>query len=295
MPADDKPSTGVMALAVALLVATGCGAGSAPASHPVTDPHFVPGDENDPGGIDDTTGATLYAPVMDTDGDTCPDVEDQCPDQAEDQDGFQDQDGCLDLDDDKDAIVDEADECPTEPETYNGVDDQDGCPDSTGLFVHICPTIDVPDVLHYEPGDPLVPDAWKPTLDLIAKVIIENPQILRVQVASHTDQQGTAGYNLKISQERADAVVAYLVSKGVASAVLSSAGYGETCPMNQGASASSFSTNKRVELRLLLTTSGCTDVPFTCKDAIDQGLVPAGDLDYLPGSEYCKNIPGSIE
>ncbi|WNG60199.1 tandem-95 repeat protein [Archangium gephyra] len=48
----------------------------------------------------------------------------------EDQDGFQDEDGCADPDNDQDGLVDTADRCPNEPETKNGFEDGDGCPDT---------------------------------------------------------------------------------------------------------------------------------------------------------------------
>ncbi len=65
----------------------------------------------------------------DTDKDGIPDVADRCPDEPEDMDGFQDADGCVDIDNDGDGIVDQNDQCPSEPETKNGFQDDDGCPD----------------------------------------------------------------------------------------------------------------------------------------------------------------------
>lgn len=65
----------------------------------------------------------------DSDGDGYPDTEDHCPDNAEDFDGFQDEDGCPELDNDKDKIVDVNDKCPNEKEDLDGFQDEDGCPD----------------------------------------------------------------------------------------------------------------------------------------------------------------------
>jgi hypothetical protein len=65
----------------------------------------------------------------DRDGDGIPDEVDHCPDLPEDFDGFQDHDGCPELDNDGDGIPDKVDLCPNEPEDFDGYQDADGCPD----------------------------------------------------------------------------------------------------------------------------------------------------------------------
>ena len=65
----------------------------------------------------------------DKDGDGIPDNVDKCPNDPEDKDGFEDADGCPDLDNDKDGIPDAADKCPNDPEDKDGFEDADGCPD----------------------------------------------------------------------------------------------------------------------------------------------------------------------
>ncbi len=74
----------------------------------------------------------------DRDGDGIPDSKDQCPDLAEDKDGFQDQDGCPDYDNDNDGIPDTKDKCPNEAEDRDGFEDQDGCPDPDNDKDGIC-------------------------------------------------------------------------------------------------------------------------------------------------------------
>ncbi len=66
---------------------------------------------------------------VDTDKDGIPDKEDLCITEAEDQDTFQDQDGCPEYDNDGDSIYDAKDKCPLEPEDVDGFQDDDGCPD----------------------------------------------------------------------------------------------------------------------------------------------------------------------
>jgi hypothetical protein len=65
----------------------------------------------------------------DRDHDGVLDVNDKCPDQPEDRDGFQDQDGCPDPDNDGDTIPDDKDKCPNEAEDFDQFEDADGCPE----------------------------------------------------------------------------------------------------------------------------------------------------------------------
>jgi len=90
--------------------------------------------------------AALAKPEPDTDGDGLKDSVDKCPLEPEDQDGFEDTEGCPDADNDKDGILDPwvvkqglsdkyktigygSDECPLEAEDGDYVDDDDGCPE----------------------------------------------------------------------------------------------------------------------------------------------------------------------
>ena len=84
-----------------------------------------PKEAEDKDGFQDDDGC----PDPDNDGDGIPDAADKCPNEAEDKDGFQDDDGCPDPDNDSDGVPDADDKCPDEPETKNGFQDEDGCPD----------------------------------------------------------------------------------------------------------------------------------------------------------------------
>ncbi len=84
-----------------------------------------PDEAEDKDGFQDEDGC----PDLDNDGDGIPDRDDQCPNEPEDKDGFQDTDGCPDRDNDNDGIPDALDRCPIEPEDKDGFEDDDGCPD----------------------------------------------------------------------------------------------------------------------------------------------------------------------
>ena len=71
----------------------------------------------------------FHPKASDSDGDGIFDEKDGCPSEAEDLDGFEDQDGCPDPDNDNDGFTDLYDQCPNEPEDINQYEDDDGCPD----------------------------------------------------------------------------------------------------------------------------------------------------------------------
>jgi outer membrane protein OmpA-like peptidoglycan-associated protein len=65
----------------------------------------------------------------DADADGIPDVSDVCSDEPEDRDGYQDDDGCPDIDNDGDGVADAQDACADEPEDRDNNQDEDGCPE----------------------------------------------------------------------------------------------------------------------------------------------------------------------
>ncbi len=85
-----------------------------------------PDDPEDLDGFNDNDGC----PDLDNDHDGVPDTQDSCPNKPEDMDGFQDEDGCPDPDNDGDGIVDARDNCPDEAEDMDGFQDDDGCPEA---------------------------------------------------------------------------------------------------------------------------------------------------------------------
>jgi hypothetical protein len=98
----------------------------------------------------------------DSDHDRIGDELDECPEIAEDKDGYEDGDGCIDHDNDDDGVVDAKDACPYEKEDEDGFADQDGCADPDndrdGLVDRIdaCPGEPGPHLAaNTEPGCPI--------------------------------------------------------------------------------------------------------------------------------------------
>lgn len=68
-------------------------------------------------------------------------------------------------------------------------------------------------------------------LDKLVKIMQENPSI-SIELGSHTDSRGSDAYNLKLSQNRADAAIRYIISKGIDQNRIEAKGYGEAQPVN---------------------------------------------------------------
>jgi OmpA-OmpF porin, OOP family len=185
-------------------------------------------------------------PDPDNDGDGILDVDDLCPNDPEDKDGFQDEDGCPDLDNDNDRIPDAVDKCPNEPETYNGYQDEDGCPDKGRVIVHQS-NIEILDKIYFETAKAVIKPESFPILDAIVATMLGNPDIQLVEIQGHADERGNDDYNLKLTDDRAHAVMKYLVEKGVEASRLRATGYGETRPIDPGHNERAWSKNRRVE------------------------------------------------
>ena len=74
---------------------------------------------------------------------------------------------------------------------------------------------------------------------------------IQVEVAAHTDSQGSDDYNMGLSERRAASVMQYLTSNGIDAGRLTAKGYGETQPIADNKSAEGRAENRRVELRVM--------------------------------------------
>lgn len=92
----------------------------------------------------------------------------------------------------------------------------------------------------------LTADAKK-NLDAVAEIFIEFPDT-DLMVEGHTDSVGNDDYNMKLSKRRADSVVNYLKSKGVASRRFSVKAFGESAPRFDNATKEGQAKNRRVEI-----------------------------------------------
>lgn len=93
---------------------------------------------------------------------------------------------------------------------------------------------------------------FKPTLDRVARVLRGDPG-LRITIIGFTDSVGSEAYNLRLSQRRAEATAAYLVSQGVSSSQIATEGLGEAEPRASNATEAGRAQNRRVEIYLQQT------------------------------------------
>ncbi|SHK10854.1 OmpA family protein [Epilithonimonas mollis] len=192
----------------------------------------------------DTPGLPEFQGCPDTDGDGIPDIDDQCPDVA----GPKENNGCPWPDTDGDGVLDKDDACvdvpgPAEnkgcpwPDTDgDGVlDKDDACPTVPGLPEYQgCPkpkTVTATQVeaklgsVFFDFNKATIKAESKPALDEAAELIKKDGGNYLLE--GRTDAKGSEAYNLKLSRERAAAVVAALDSRGVDPSALKSIGVGK--------------------------------------------------------------------
>lgn len=93
-------------------------------------------------------------------------------------------------------------------------------------------------------------DISKIELDKLLQLLNENPTI-KIEVSGHTDNVGKAEDNLKLSTNRAKAVVDYLIEKGIAAQRLQYKGFGATKPLADNATETGKSLNRRTEFTII--------------------------------------------
>ncbi|MGU3373698.1 OmpA family protein [Chryseobacterium sp. M5A1_1a] len=86
-------------------------------------------------------------------------------------------------------------------------------------------------------------------LDKLGKVLEDNPDT-NINIYGHTDSKGADAYNLKLSQRRADAVKAYLSTKGIASNRMFTKGEGKNMPVASNDTDEGRAKNRRVEFAI---------------------------------------------
>jgi OmpA-OmpF porin, OOP family len=185
----------------------------------------------------DVFGIAAMIGCPDTDGDGITDAEDKCPTKA----GTKALGGCPDSD--GDGIADNVDKCPT----VKGVAANGGCPEikaeTQKVFDQALKGV------QFETSKSVIKPISFPILDNVAQIMKDNPEY-KLDINGHTDAQGDDAKNMTLSTDRAAAVKAYLVAKGIDASRMDSYGFGETQPKATNDTPAGRAENRRVEFKV---------------------------------------------
>lgn len=186
---------------------------------------------------------------LDTDGDGVPDYLDKC---SKTPAGVTvNADGCA-LDADGDGIPDSFDKCPNTPKDVQV--NADGCPLEKDTLLIIkegkIESLVLSGDTNFEFNkSKLLPNAYA-ALDGLITTMNEHPKYTW-EIGGYTDGIGSDSYNKKLSKQRAQSVVDYLLNKGIEKNNLKIVGYGEDNPVATNDTVEGRSMNRRVEIKLL--------------------------------------------
>jgi outer membrane protein OmpA-like peptidoglycan-associated protein len=105
--------------------------------------------------------------------------------------------------------------------------------------------------VHFETNKAVLAIDSRGLLDEVGDVLVSHPELRKVRVEGHTDSTGGKVRNEVLSRDRAAAVVAYLVSQGIAASRLESDGFGSSRPLVPNLSKANKEKNRRVEFRII--------------------------------------------
>jgi outer membrane protein OmpA-like peptidoglycan-associated protein len=111
--------------------------------------------------------------------------------------------------------------------------------------------IAIMDKVQFETGKATLLPASHALLDEVAKMLKDNPQVELISVEGHTDSTGSADFNRKLSQQRAESVAKYLSSKGVKAARMEPKGFGPDRPVADNETDPGRDANRRVEFNII--------------------------------------------
>lgn len=110
--------------------------------------------------------------------------------------------------------------------------------------------LNMPGNITFDTNKSDVKSSFVDVLDSVAEVLKEYKSTM-IEVAGHTDSDGSESYNQLLSQSRAQSVSDQLIRFGVDAVRIDTVGYGESRPIASNATAAGKAQNRRVELTLL--------------------------------------------
>ncbi len=104
--------------------------------------------------------------------------------------------------------------------------------------------------INFATGKAAITPEIETALQPLLKVMLDNPD-LKVEIGGHTDAIGSKAKNIKLSQARADAVMAWLIGKQVKAANMTAVGYGPNAPIATNKTKAGRAQNRRIEIKVV--------------------------------------------
>ncbi|MDI9255967.1 OmpA family protein [Flavobacterium sedimenticola] len=188
----------------------------------------------------EVAGLKAFNGCPDTDGDGVQDKDDKCKDVK----GPKENAGCPWPDRDGDKVFDKDDRCPD----VAGTVANNGCPEVTEEAIKRLN--DYAKTILFDSGKATFKQQTYPVLQAIVAILKEYPNS-NFSIEGHTDSDGKDATNQKLSEDRAAAVKNFLIENGIASSRLTSAGFGESKPIDTNKTKAGKANNRRVEVKLV--------------------------------------------
>jgi outer membrane protein OmpA-like peptidoglycan-associated protein len=187
-------------------------------------------------------------PPPDRDHDGVLDADDACPDVSGDKTDDPKTNGCPPPPDrDHDSVLDDEDACPDDPGNRDPDPKRNGCP----IAYVKGDQIRILDQVKFKTGSSMIlPGHDSEDVLLAVTQILTQHAELSVRVEGHTDSRGSAKTNRKLSKNRAQSVVDWLVYHGIAAARMSSEGFGPDNPIDSNTTEDGRRNNRRVEFHI---------------------------------------------
>jgi OOP family OmpA-OmpF porin len=106
------------------------------------------------------------------------------------------------------------------------------------------------DKVQFETDSAVLLPQSKTILDEVATILKDNPGLTKVRIDGHTDSTSTPEHNQTLSEQRANSVRDYLVSKGIAAGRLTPVGHGQDKPIGDNTTDEGRYQNRRVEFHI---------------------------------------------
>ncbi|MEE0084168.1 MAG: OmpA family protein, partial [Paludibacteraceae bacterium] len=177
---------------------------------------------------------------VDSDGDGVADYLDKCPDTSKEAEV--DTCGCP-VDTDGDEVPDYLDKCPN----VKGSAKNNGCPIVSAKNKAVLKK--AVHGIQFETNNAVIKTSSYPILNKVVTMMKKNPSY-KLHISGHTDNVGKPAQNMKLSKERAAAVVKYLTKKGIKSSRLRSDGFGGTKPVASNKTEKGKAMNRRVDFEV---------------------------------------------